>query len=200
MHKILIIGGTSESYRLAEDLSGTFTPILSLQGNTARPRIGNYSSRVGGFGGIEGLKDYLLGESINAIVDASHPYSRQISKNVSIAARDLNVMLYQVHRPTWKKNPSDFWIEVSSFEEAGLIANNLPKNSRIFLTIGKKNLEIFLGCEKWMMIRTIDRYRRFISEGKKYITGRGPFSVSSELLNMKNNNITHLITRNSGSV
>ena len=109
-------------------------------------------------------------------------------------------MLYQVHRPTWKKNPSDFWIEVSSFEEAGLIANNLPKNSRIFLTIGKKNLEIFLGCEKWMMIRTIDRYRRFISEGKKYITGRGPFSVSSELLNMKNNNITHLITRNSGSV
>ena len=199
MHKILIIGGTSESNKLEDSLSDTFIPILSLQGNTEKPRLGNYANRIGGFGGIEGLKSYLLGESIDAVVDASHPYSRQISKNVLAATQELNIKLYQLHRPAWKKVPSDSWFEVSSFGEASFMANNLPRDSRIFLTIGKKNLEIFEKSNNWMMFRTIDKYQKFISKGKKYLVGRGPFRLVSELINMRNNKITHLITRNSGS-
>ena len=200
MNKILIIGGTSESYKIAESLSDNFIPILSLQGNTAKPRLDNYSSRIGGFGGIEGLKSYILNENIDAVVDASHPYSQQISNNVLTATKDLNKKLYQLHRPAWKRTPSDLWFEVSSFVEASFIADNLPRNSRIFLTIGKKNLKIFESSHNWMMFRTIDKYQKFISKGKKYIVGRGPFCISSELINMKNNKITHLVTRNSGSV
>ena len=64
MHKILIIGGTSESNKLADSLSDSFITILSLQGNTEKPRLGNYLSRIGGFGGVEGLKDYLSNEPI----------------------------------------------------------------------------------------------------------------------------------------
>ena len=200
MYKILIIGGTSESYKLADSLSDYFIPILSLQGNTAKPRLGNYSSRIGGFGGVAGLKAYLLNELIDAVIDASHPYSQQISHNVSRATNDLNINLYHLHRPAWKKLPSDRWFEVSSFDEACFISNNLPGNSRIFLTIGKKNLEIFEKSQNWMMFRTIDKYQEFISKGKKYIIGRGPFHISSELINMRNNKITHLVTRNSGSM
>ncbi len=199
MHKILIIGGTSESNRLADSLSDYFITILSLQGNTEKPRLGNYSSRIGGFGGVKGLKDYLSNELIDAVVDASHPYSRQISNNVLAATKDLNIKLHQLHRPAWKRGPSDSWVETSSFAEASFIAKNLPRNSRIFLTIGKKNLEIFEKSHNWMMIRTIDKYQKFISKGKKYIVGRGPFCISSELMYMRNNKITHLVTRNSGS-
>ena len=93
MHKILIIGGTSESNKLADSLSDSFITILSLQGNTEKPRLGNYLSRIGGFGGVEGLKDYLLNEPIDAVVDASHPYSKQISNNVLAATKDLNIKL-----------------------------------------------------------------------------------------------------------
>ena len=199
MHKILIIGGTSESNKLADSLSDSFITILSLQGNTEKPRLGNYLSRIGGFGGVEGLRDYLSNERIDAVVDASHPYSKQISNNVLAATKDLNIKLYQLHRPAWKKTPSDSWFEASSFIEASFITNSLPRNSRIFLTIGKKNLEIFEKSHKWMMVRTIDKYQKFISKGKKYIVGRGPFRIASELINMRNNKITHLVTRNSGS-
>ena len=50
------------------------------------------------------------------------------------------------------------------------------------------------------MIRTIDQYRTQAQGNRKYITGRGPFHVSQELILLRENKISHLISRNSGSV
>tara|TARA_Y100000590_G_scaffold454595_1_gene601682 strand:+ start:8796 stop:9539 length:744 start_codon:yes stop_codon:yes gene_type:complete len=197
MHKILIIGGTSEGYRIASMLEkdNRYHPILSLQGNTEKPHIRNYNVRFGGFGGVIGLKKYIKKNQISAIIDASHPYAQQISKNVYLTCQNLNKKLFAIYRPIWRESHKDLWIRVESFHDAKNILNN---NDRVFLTIGKKFLPIFVKCTQWFMIRTIDRNDVLIKNKNKYISGRGPFHVSQELNLLRNNRITHIISRNSG--
>ncbi|MDG2187520.1 MAG: precorrin-6A/cobalt-precorrin-6A reductase [Hyphomicrobiales bacterium] len=200
MHKILIIGGTAEGFKIASLIEKkSFLPILSLQGNTLKPKEVYYETRVGGFGGVEGLKDYLIKNSIKIIIDASHPYSIQISNNALIASKQLDIKLIKLNRSAWKQTYSDNWLRVKSFSDSKYILDALPRESRIFLTIGKKYLPIFYDCKQWIMIRTIDQYNNCRTGNRKYITGRGPFQVSQELILLKGNNITHIVSRNSGS-
>ena len=201
MHKILIIGGTAEGFKIASSLNdNNYSSVLSLQGNTLQPRQVNYATRSGGFGGIDGLKNYLNNNCINVIIDASHPYSTQISNNVKLAARELKIMLFILHRPEWQKNYFDQWLHTNSFNNARAILDTLPRESRLFLTIGKKHIPLFFDCKQWLMIRTIDQCRTQAQGNRKYITGRGPFHVSQELILLRENKISHLISRNSGSV
>ena len=201
MHKILIIGGTAEGFKIASSLNeNNYSSVLSLQGNTLQPRQVNYATRSGGFGGIDGLKNYINNNYINVIIDASHPYSTQISNNVKLAARELKIMLFILHRPEWQKNYFDQWLHTNSFNNARAILDTLPRESRLFLTIGKKYIPLFSDCKQWLMIRTIDPYTAQAQGNRRYITGRGPFRVSQELILLRENKITHLVSRNSGSI
>jgi len=201
MHKILIIGGTSEGFKIASSLNdNNYSSVLSLQGNTLQPRQVNYATRSGGFGGIDGLKNYLNNNYINVVIDASHPYSTQISNNVKVATNELKIKLFILHRPEWKKKYFDQWLHTNSFYNTRAILNILPRESRLFLTIGKKYIPLFSDCKQWLMIRTIDQYTTQLQGNRKYITGRGPFHISQELILLRENKITHLVSRNSGSI
>ena len=201
MHKILIIGGTAEGFKIASFLNeNNYSSVLSLQGNTLQPRQVNYVTRSGGFGGIDGLKNYLNNNCVSVIIDASHPYSTQISNNVKLAARELKIKLFILHRPEWQKKYFDHWIHTNSFNNTRAIVETLPRESRLFLTIGKKYIPLFSDCKQWLMIRTIDPYIAQPQGNRKYITGRGPFHVSQELILLRENKITHLVSRNSGSI
>ena len=59
--RVLILGGTTEASDLARRLAGDprFEATLSLAGRTATPRPQPIATRVGGFGGAEGLADFL---------------------------------------------------------------------------------------------------------------------------------------------
>ena len=62
--KLLILGGTSEAYQLAENLDKQLPQenlnfISSLAGSTKKPNIPAGKFRTGGFGGLTGLKNYL---------------------------------------------------------------------------------------------------------------------------------------------
>jgi precorrin-6A/cobalt-precorrin-6A reductase len=48
--------------------------------------------------------------------------------------------------------------------------------------------------------KKIDPYIAQPQGNRKYITGRGPFHVSQELILLRENKITHLVSRNSGSI
>ena len=61
--KLLILGGTSEAYQLAENLDKqlpqkNLTFISSLAGSTKKPNIPVGKFRTGGFGGLTGLKKF----------------------------------------------------------------------------------------------------------------------------------------------
>src|SRR6516225_3480026 len=95
MSRILILGGTTEARELAERLAKRtdLEIIVSLAGRTKSPAPQPVPVRSGGFGGADGLAEYLAKERIDALVDATHPYANIISANGAAAARQAGVPL-----------------------------------------------------------------------------------------------------------
>ncbi len=122
--KLLILGGTSEAYDLAECLVEQYSPeqltvISSLAGVTANPKLPAGEVRIGGFadtystGGKSGrnsklgLQKYLLQEKISLLVNATHPYATQISENAAAVATELGLPYFRLTRPPWVKHIGD---------------------------------------------------------------------------------------------
>ena len=83
---ILLLGGTAEGRELASALEADGRPaVLSLAGRTADPLTAG-PVRIGGFGGVDGLIDYLRAERVSAVVDATHPCAATMSRNACQSA------------------------------------------------------------------------------------------------------------------
>lgn len=65
--------------------------VLSLAGRTADPAPQPVPVRSGGFGGAEGLARYLRDETIDLMIDATHPFAARISANAAQAAAQSGV-------------------------------------------------------------------------------------------------------------
>ena len=87
---LLILGGTGEALSLARaaeaKLGDRLRVIYSLAGRTRNPAKVGGEVRVGGFGGVEGLAGYLRDTGIGFLIDATHPFSAQISHHACLAA------------------------------------------------------------------------------------------------------------------
>src|SRR5262249_57123056 len=99
--RVLILGGTFEASELARRLTADphMRPILSYAGRTAHRPPALIPIRVGGFGGVDGLAVYLKREVIDILIDATHPFAVQISRNAASAAASANVALVVLQRP-----------------------------------------------------------------------------------------------------
>src|SRR5271166_2233672 len=99
MRRILILGGTAEARALAARLAprADLAVTLSLAGRTASPAPQPVPVRSGGFGGAEGLADYLTVARIDALIDATHPYAATISENAVRAAELAKVPHLALH-------------------------------------------------------------------------------------------------------
>ncbi|MET5020466.1 precorrin-6A/cobalt-precorrin-6A reductase, partial [Burkholderia pseudomallei] len=65
--------------------------VLSYAGRTEAPRAQAIPTRTGGFGGVEGLADYLRREGVTHLVDATHPFAARISANAIGAAAQAGI-------------------------------------------------------------------------------------------------------------
>ncbi len=198
--RVLILGGTTEAIRLAEALAAKpdCNPVTSLAGRTRHPARVAGQLRTGGFGGPEGLKEYLTRESVEYLVDATHPFAEQITRHAAIAASAAGIPLLRLDRLPWQPQPGDRWIDAADAADA---ARCLPAIARrIFLAIGRQDLAPFSGRDgQWFLLRMIDppaappNLSRFAC-----VTGRGPFSVEAELALLREHGIDTIVSRNSG--
>src|ERR1700754_3604794 len=116
---VLILGGTTEARELAAALSGRpFTTTVSLAGRTAAPAPQAAPVRVGGFGGVEGLAEYLRANNVDFLIDATHPYAQTISATPATPAAKTSTPLRGLRRPPWQAVAGDFWVEVAGPEGA----------------------------------------------------------------------------------
>ena len=74
--------------------------------------------RIGGFGGVEALADYLRHQGIDMLVDATHPFAAIMANNAAEACAAAAVPRLKLLRPAWQMEPGDRWIEVSTAAEA----------------------------------------------------------------------------------
>jgi precorrin-6A/cobalt-precorrin-6A reductase len=198
--KILILGGTTEARALAGALAGRgeFTVTLSLAGRTANPLPQAVPTRIGGFGGVEGLENYLRQEGIEALIDATHPYAAIISANAARVAERAGVPLLALRRPTWTKTDGDQWIEVATMGEAVAALGNVPR--RVFLAMGRKEIEPFAAApEHVYLVRSVDPVDPPLAVPHAiYLTARGPFSEADDRALLTRHKIDVVVAKNSG--
>jgi precorrin-6A/cobalt-precorrin-6A reductase len=199
MPRVLILGGTAEARMLAVRLAGRpdLEVTLSLAGRTASPAPQPVPVRRGGFGGAAGLADYLVGERIAALIDATHPYANVISANAVAAAREADVPSVALRRPPWTAVAGDRWIEVSDAGEAVRALGQAPR--RVFVALGRQELAPFTHPQHHYLIRSVDPVDPPLPlPHVTYVTGRGPFSEPDDRALMTTHRIDIVVAKNSG--
>ena len=198
--KALILGGTTEAMALSRLLSGhpAVTATVSLAGRTRHPVLPPLPTRIGGFGGVEGLKAHLTEEGIGAVVDATHPFAHRISANAAAACRAMNLPLLVLTRAPWMAGPGDRWIGVPDMVAAAETLRPLGRN--IFLTIGRQELQPFeVVPDKNYLIRAVDPPEPMPNlPHRTLLLDRGPFTLESELALLSGHDIDALVSKNSG--
>ncbi len=195
MKRILLLAGTGDARRIANDLSD-LPLIASLSGATASPEDYPCPLRTGGFGGAEAMAGWLRGNDITAIIDATHPFAAQISANAVTAAEATDTPITRIHRPPWDKAPNETWIEVPNIDAA---AKALPRGARAFLATGRGSQDAFIARNDiWCALRLIDPPKAIYPGNGEYIVSRPPFDEASERALFKLLAITHLVVKNAG--
>ncbi|WP_327695730.1 cobalt-precorrin-6A reductase [Streptomyces sp. NBC_00459] len=186
MPHVLILGGTTEARRLAELIAaGTGLPALrvtnSLAGRVSTPRLPPGEVRVGGFGGAEGLAEWLRAHQVDALIDATHPFAETIGFHAARAAAAAHVPLLALRRPGWVPVEGDDWHEVGSLEEAAALLPALGR--RVFLTTGRLGLAAFAVPaldELWFLVRSVDAPEPPHPARMEVLLDRGPFTLDGE--------------------
>lgn len=197
MH-VLILGGTTEASELARAIAhdSRFRVTLSLAGRTNSPAPQPVPIHIGGFGGIDGLADYLRDQEIDALVDATHPFAAQMTRHALAAANATGTALLAIHRPAWVAQPGDRWHVVPGMPQAAAAIG--PAARRVMLTIGQQELAPFLAApHHHYLIRSIDRPTTLPPDAET-ITARGPFAEPDERHLLAAHRIEVLVTKNAG--
>ncbi|GGM92448.1 precorrin-6A reductase [Lentzea pudingi] len=185
---ILILGGTGE----ARELASRVPAVSSLAGRVSNPALPVGGVRIGGFGGVDGLAQWLRDNDVSAVVDATHPFARQITANAFEACERVGVPLLILRRPGFAPQPGWHWVD--SVADA---ARELT-GERVFLTTGRQDLAEFAACPQWFLARMVEPPEPPMPQRIEVLLSRGPFTVDGELELMRSREVDVLVTKDSG--
>ncbi|ATP52289.1 cobalt-precorrin-6A reductase [Pseudomonas putida] len=193
--RILLLGGVTEALAIARQLGPQH--VYSLAGIGRVPQDLTCQVRVGGYGGAEGLAQYLREAGITLLIDATHPYAAQISRNAALASRRAGIPCWALRRPAWQAQPGDDWREVDDW--AGLIEALAPFRRPLF-TLGREPLQHLaeIPPDQFWTLRALEACPG--NERCEIIGARGPFRIEDERNLFETRGIDVLISKNSGSL
>jgi len=199
MTRILLLGGTTEASRLARALADAgMDAVFSYAGRTEAPVAQPLPMRIGGFGGVAGLREYLAREGISHVVDATHPFAAQMSRNAIEACAASGTPLLTLERPAWRAGPGDDWQTVTDIEAAVAALPDTP--ARVFLAIGKQTLAPFAAKpQHHYLLRLVDPPEAALPLTQtSVVIARGPFDVETDTALLRAHAITHIVAKNAG--
>lgn len=197
--RVLLLGGTTEATALAARLkvSGIDT-VLSYAGRTKTPARQPVETRIGGFGGPAGMLEYLRSGSFSHVIDATHPFAAQMSRNAYTACTAFGTPLIRLERPAWQPQSGDDWIYAATLEDAAAALPNDP--ARVFLAIGRQHVGVFATRpEHFYLLRFVDPPKGHpLLPKTDTVIARGPFDAESDAALLRQHRISHVVTKNAG--
>jgi precorrin-6A/cobalt-precorrin-6A reductase len=193
--RVLVLGGTAEARTVAERLHPDVDVISSLAGRVPNPALPVGQVRVGGFGGAEPMRRWLVDNSVDAVVDATHPFAAAMTDRAARVCAALGLPHLVLARPPW--DSSNFIAVTSAAEAAEVIEHH--RYSRVFLTSGRSTVGAFAHLSAWFLIRVvIAPLSSALPIRHTLLLSRGPYLYDDELAVMRDHRIHVLVTKNSG--
>lgn len=153
------------------------------------------------------LKGYLQAHDIRLLVDASHPYAANVSRNAIAVCQELSLPYIRYERDLSKLD-YDMITLVHSYEEAAKVAAQLGK--KIFLTTGSRNLDKFVhspylaDCEITARVlptaEVIGLCEALGLDAGHIVALQGPFSQELNVELFRKYGAEVIITKNSGTI
>ena len=206
MYKAIVFAGTTEGYALCEFL--------------AENRVSVYACAATEYGGsllqeneflhvsagrlkTEDMEELFRKENPEIVLDATHPYAAEVTKNIRTACESAGVLYQRILRPEGEKNSEAIYVE--STEEAAAFLSGTEGN--IFLTTGSKELAKFTGIPDYkerlfarvLSIPSVIRSCAELGiEGKHLIGMQGPFSAEINEAMLHQFQCSYLVTKDTG--
>ncbi|WP_113674290.1 precorrin-6A reductase [Vallitalea guaymasensis] len=205
---ILILGGTSDSIIIANRII-KFSNDVILSCATEYGKEVASKSFDGGiiYGKMDDIEltKYCVDKGISIVIDATHPYAKQVSENAIKACKAIDIEYVRYERPLIEKDEEKY-IYCYSYEEAGKTIDRLHGN--VLITTGSKDVEHIINEIK-------DKSRAYIRvlpqsgniqklEGlhvlpDQIIAMKGPFSKELNVAIMNSIDCRIMVTKESGS-
>lgn len=197
--RVVILGGTSEGRELAERLATDprYAVVLSFAGRTRSLQLPAAPYRVGGFGGVDGLVEYLHAAGCQALIDATHPFAAQMSLHALRAAERTATPLLRVECPAWRRAEGDRWVEVADMSQAVAALGQRPQ--RVFSSVGRLEVDAFRAApQHHYLLRAVDEFVADLPSCR-VLAARGPFQVDAERALFERERVEVIVSKNAGT-
>lgn len=171
---------------------------VSFAGRVKRPVRQPLPQRMGGFGGVAGLMSYLRDNKITHVVDATHPFAAQMSRNAVEACGAAGVPLIALTRAPWQAGAGDAWQHVPDI--AGAVAALDRPRAIVMLAVGRMHLPEFApNPQHRYLLRLVDPPEAPLPLPDVHVVvDRGPFTEEGDLALMRAHGIDLVVSKNSG--
>ena len=172
--------------------------VYSYAGRTEAPMGQPIHMRVGGFGGVEGLRAYLKAEGITHVIDATHPFAAQMSTNAVAACEAEGIPLIALERAPWVAGEGDRWTHVPDIPSA--VVALVGPSRRVFLAIGRQHIDAFAAQPQHdYLLRLVDAPTGPLPLPQaKAVVARGPFGVAEDVALMQDHGTEIVVAKNAG--
>ncbi|MCP4404809.1 MAG: precorrin-6A reductase [bacterium] len=199
---IWILGGTSESVELLERIRGKLAYIVSVATESGKERLPVTDPvRVGRLS-PEQMREFITGQAIELVVDLTHPYATEVTRNVRQVCRELQLRCLRYVRESSEITNA---VRMASIEECAAFLQELS-GCCVFFSTGSKNIGTF------QQVRGTNRfvYRILPASGsleecvshhvemKDIVAALGPFSEAMNIAMFKEYQAEYVVMKDSG--
>lgn len=172
--------------------------LYSYAGRTEAPLAQPLPVRIGGFGGAEGLAAFLRAEGMTHLIDATHPFAAQMSRNAVAACAATRTPLIALERAPWQAAAGDRWTHVA--DAAGAVAALGQAPRRVFLAIGRQTLGAFAAApQHHYLLRLVDPPSEPLPLPRAdAVIARGPFTAAGDRALLSEHRIEVIVAKNAG--
>lgn len=213
MKEILIFAGTTEGRELSEVLAASqISHTVCVATEYGEALLGRHPLRAIHCKRMdqEEIKRFIKAGDFAAVVDATHPYALEITCNILLAVKELNIPYIRLKRETGpgpaQKDPA--WEKVRRFDSAEECAKALEETEgNILLTTGTKDLCrycISQQVKKRLFVRvlpsveSISICREQGLQGRQILAMQGPFTTEMNQAIFRQYQIACVVTKESG--
>jgi precorrin-6A/cobalt-precorrin-6A reductase len=198
MTRILLLGGTTEANLVAQAIAKAgLAAVYSYAGRTEAPMGQPIHMRVGGFGGVEGLRAYIEAEGITHVIDGTHPFAAQMSTNAVTACEAEGVPLIALERAPWVAGEGDRWTHVPDIATAVVALAGPPR--RVFLAVGRQHVDAFADQpQHHYLLRLVDEPKGPLPFPAEVVVARGPFNLAGDTALLRQHGTEVVVAKNAG--